>query len=67
MVADSLFVRGEFTHVSLGKGTNEATSCSAPAGSTACALFGSDAFELNNIHNSFSANIFRVGLNYKFD
>jgi outer membrane immunogenic protein len=66
MVADSLFVRGEFTHVSLGKGTNEATSCS-PAGSAACSFFGSDAFELNNIHNSFSANIFRVGLNYKFD
>jgi outer membrane protein OmpA-like peptidoglycan-associated protein len=66
LVTEHVFFRGEFTHVSLGKGTNEATSCSAPPGSTICGIFAGDAAELNNIHNSFTANIFRAGVNYKF-
>ena len=64
-LGDPWFLRAEYTHVNLGKGTNTATSCT-PVGSAACAAFGSDALELDNIHNSFTANIFRVGINYKF-
>jgi outer membrane protein OmpA-like peptidoglycan-associated protein/opacity protein-like surface antigen len=64
-VADSWFLRAEYTHVNLGKGTNTATTCT-PVGSALCAAFGSSAFELDNIHNSFTANIVRVGINYKF-
>jgi outer membrane immunogenic protein len=64
-LGDPWFLRAEYTHVSLGKGTNTATSCT-PVGSAACAAFGSNEFELDNLHNKFTANIVRVGINYKF-
>jgi outer membrane immunogenic protein len=62
MVADSVFFRLEFTHVSLGKGSNSATACTGTAAT--CAEFGN--ISLDNIHNSFTANILRAGINYKF-
>jgi opacity protein-like surface antigen len=54
--------KAEYTHISLGKGDNDVTTCT---GTTAtCTAFGN--VSLDNSHNSFTANIFRVGLNYKF-
>jgi outer membrane immunogenic protein len=59
---DTWSLRGEYTYVKLGKGKNSDAECQGtPA---ACAAFTD--FELDNIHNSFTANIFRVGINYKF-
>jgi outer membrane immunogenic protein len=65
MVADQLFFRAEYNYVSLGKGTSSATQCT-PASSALCTQFNSSQYQLDNIHNKFTANIFRVGLNYKF-
>jgi outer membrane immunogenic protein len=62
MIAEKMFFRAEFTHVNLGKGTNTTTTCT---GTTAtCAEFA--AISLDNIHNSFTANILRVGINFQF-
>ena len=69
LIADHWFLRAEYTFIKLGKGTNNATQCrtaGTAAGNAICAEFDSDALELNNIHNSFTANIVRVGINYKF-
>lgn len=63
MIADNLFFRAEYNYISLGKGTNTVTACS-PAGGAVCTEFG--ALSLDNIHNKFTANLFRVGLAYKF-
>lgn len=62
LVTDHVFFRAEYTHVNLGKGTNTVTACTGTAAT--CAEFG--ALSLDNIHNSFTANIVRVGINYKF-
>jgi outer membrane immunogenic protein len=62
MIAEQVFFRAEFTHVNLGKGTNTTTTCTGSAAT--CAEFGN--ISLDNIHNSFTANILRVGINYKF-
>lgn len=62
MAAESIFIRAEFTHVSLGKGSNSVTSCSGTAAT--CTEFGN--ISLDNIHNSLTANMLRVGVNYKF-
>jgi outer membrane immunogenic protein len=62
MIADPWSFRAEYTHISLGKGTNSVSSCSGSAAT--CAEYGN--ISLDNIHNSLSANIFRVGINYKF-
>jgi outer membrane immunogenic protein len=59
---DPWSVRAEYTHVSLGKGSNTVTSCSGTAAT--CTEFGN--IGIQNTHNSFTANIFRVGINYKF-
>jgi hypothetical protein len=48
--------------VKLGKGSNSNATCTGSA--AACSAF--TGIELNNIHNSFTANVFRVGINYKF-
>jgi outer membrane immunogenic protein len=55
-------LRAEYTYVNLGKGNNDVTSCSGSA--TTCARFGN--LELDNIHNSVTASLFRVGINYRF-
>jgi outer membrane immunogenic protein len=71
MIVDQLFFRAEYTYVNLGKGSSNATQCTASSGSATgaalCAAFNADELQLNNIHNSFTANIFRVGIAYKFE
>jgi outer membrane immunogenic protein len=62
MLQDPWSFRAEYTHVSLGKGSNSVTSCTGTAAT--CAAFGN--ISIQNNHNSFTANIFRVGVNYKF-
>jgi outer membrane protein OmpA-like peptidoglycan-associated protein len=69
LLSDNWFLRAEYTYIKLGKGTNDVTQCTTAgtaAGAAICDQFGTDALELNNIHNSFTANIARFGVNYKF-
>jgi outer membrane immunogenic protein len=55
-------ITAEFLHVNLGKGSNPTTICS---GSTsACAAFS--GISLGSTHDRFTANVFRVGINYWF-
>jgi outer membrane immunogenic protein len=63
MLQDPWSVKAEYTHVSLGKGDNSVTSCSGTAAT--CATFGN--ISIANNHNSFTANVFRVGFNYRFN
>jgi outer membrane immunogenic protein len=60
MMADPWSFRAEYTYVNIGKGTNTTTSCTG----NACAAFA--GISLDSIHNSFTASVFRVGINYKF-
>src|SRR5450631_115548 len=55
-------LKAEYLYANLGKGKNTTTTCTASA--SACAAFSN--FSLDNIHNSFTANLFRVGFNYRF-
>jgi opacity protein-like surface antigen len=54
--------RAEYTYVNLGKGSNSDVTCTGSA--SACAAFS--GISLDSAHNSFTANVFRVGINYKF-
>ena len=62
MIADQLFFRAEYTYVSLGKGSATVTQCTGTAAT--CTEFGN--LQLENLHNKFTANLFRVALAYKF-
>jgi outer membrane immunogenic protein len=62
MIADNLFFRAEYNYISLGKGSTTVTQCSGTAAT--CNEF--QLLQLSNIHNKFTANLFRVGLAYKF-
>jgi outer membrane immunogenic protein len=62
MIADSLFLRLDYTYISLGKGSNSVTTCTGTAAT--CTEFGN--FQLQNFHNKFTASLVRVGLSYKF-
>jgi outer membrane immunogenic protein len=62
LLIDSWSIRGEYTYVKLSKGSNSDVGCQGSA--AACSAFA--GFELDNIHNSFTASVFRVGINYKF-
>ena len=62
MIADSLFLRLDYTYISLGKGSNTVTQCTGTAAT--CAEFGT--LQLENLHNKFTASLVRVGLSYKF-
>jgi outer membrane protein OmpA-like peptidoglycan-associated protein/opacity protein-like surface antigen len=62
MIDNSWFIRAEYTYVNLGKGSTTVTQCTGTAAT--CNEFG--LFQLNNIHNSFTASVFRVGINYRF-
>ena len=53
---------GEYNYINLGKGKNTVTTCTGSAAT--CAEFGN--LSLNNIHNSLTANMFRVSINYGF-
>jgi outer membrane protein OmpA-like peptidoglycan-associated protein len=69
LLSDNWFLRAEYTFIKLGKGTTSSAQCTSAgtaAGAAICGQFGSNALELDNIHNSFTANIVRVGVNYKF-
>ncbi len=62
IMVDHWTFRAEYTYVNLGKGDNSITTCTGSA--TTCAAYGD--IKLDNTHNSFTANLFRVGINYKF-
>jgi outer membrane immunogenic protein len=62
MIADSLFLRLDYTYISLGKGSSTVTQCTGTAAT--CTEFGN--FQLENFHNKFTASLVRVGLSYKF-
>jgi hypothetical protein len=52
--------------VNLGKGTNSTFTCStAKARPELCNTYAN--FSLDNIHNSFTMNMFRVGFHYSFN
>jgi len=55
-------ISAEYLHVDLGKGSTAAATCSGSA--AACAPFSGVSFD--STHSSFTANIFRVGINYWF-
>ena len=52
----------EYLHVNLGNGSNSTTACTGSA--SACAAFS--GVSLDSTHNSFSANMIRIGINYWF-
>jgi outer membrane immunogenic protein len=56
----------EYNYVNLGKGTNSTFACSTAKGTVPpiCANYAN--FSLDNIHNSFTMNLFRVGFHYRF-
>ena len=56
-------ISGEYLHMSLGKGSNSTTTCAGAA--NACSTFA--GVSLDNTHNSFTANIIRIGINYWFN
>jgi outer membrane protein OmpA-like peptidoglycan-associated protein len=69
LLSDNWFLRAEYTFIKLGKGNTSSAQCTSAgtaAGAAICGAFDSSALELDNIHNSFTANIVRVGINYKF-
>src|SRR5271167_2581191 len=55
MIADSLFLRLDYTYISLGKGSNTVTQCTGTAAT--CAEFGT--LQLENLHNKFTASLVR--------
>jgi len=56
----------EYNYVNLGKGTNSTFSCVTAKGTVPpiCANYAN--LSLDNIHNSFTMNLFRVGFHYAF-
>lgn len=56
-------VTAEYLHLSLGKGGNSTTTCTGPA--AACSAFA--GISLDNTHDGFTSNIFRIGINYWFN
>jgi outer membrane immunogenic protein len=56
-------ITAEFLHMSLGKGSSSTTTCSGAA--AACAPFA--GISLDTTHDSFTTNIFRIGINYWFN
>jgi outer membrane immunogenic protein len=53
----------EYNYVNLGKGTNSTFTCTG-ASAAFCNTYSN--FSLDNIHNSFTMNLFRVGFHYSF-
>ncbi len=56
-------ISAEYLHMSLGKGSGSTTTCAGAA--NACSAFA--GISLDNTHNSFTANIIRIGINYWFN
>lgn len=55
-------ITAEYLYVNLGKGSDSTMTCAGS--SAACAPFSGISFD--STHNSFTANIFRIGVNYWF-
>jgi outer membrane immunogenic protein len=57
----------EYNYVNLGKGTNSTFTCQTAKGTppSVCNTYAN--FSLDNIHNSFTMNMFRVGFHYSFN
>ncbi len=55
-------ITAEYLHVTLGKGADTASTCSGSP--SACAAFS--GLSLDTQHGGFSANVFRIGVNYWF-
>jgi opacity protein-like surface antigen len=55
-------ISAEYVHASLGNGSDSIASCAGSA--SACAAFS--GISLDSAHSSFTANIFRIGINYWF-
>ncbi len=55
-------ITAEYLYATLGKGSNSIATCAGSA--SACAAFS--GISLDGNHNSFKANIFRIGINYWF-
>jgi outer membrane immunogenic protein len=56
-------ITAEYLHMSLGKGSSSTTTCAGSA--AACAPLAGIA--VDTTHNGFTANIFRIGINYWFN
>ena len=56
-------ISAEYLHMSLGKGSNPTSTCAGAA--SACSAFA--GVSLDTTHNTFTANVFRVGINYWFN
>jgi outer membrane immunogenic protein len=56
-------ISAEYLHISLGNGSNSTTTCAGAA--SACSAF--TGVSLENTHNAFTANVFRIGINYWFN
>jgi outer membrane immunogenic protein len=63
LLGDTWSARVEYTYVKLGKGDNTVTQCTGSA--AVCGEFAD--ISLDNIHNSFTASVIRLGINYKFN
>jgi outer membrane immunogenic protein len=62
LLADPWSLRAEYNYVSLGKGSTSHTTCTGSVAT--CTTFANTTLE--SLSNKFTANIFRVGINYKF-
>jgi outer membrane immunogenic protein len=56
-------ISAEYLHMSLGKGSNSATTCAGAA--SACSAFA--GVSLETTRNTFTANVIRIGINYWFN
>jgi opacity protein-like surface antigen len=56
-------ITAEYLRMTLGKGSTSTTTCSGAA--AACAPFA--GISLDSTHDSFTTNIFRIGINYYFN
>ena len=56
-------LNAEYNYVNLGKGSNNSVSC-ATLTAAFCSAYSN--FQLDNIHNSFTLSMFRVGFHYNF-
>jgi outer membrane protein OmpA-like peptidoglycan-associated protein/opacity protein-like surface antigen len=61
-LADSWSMRFEYTYVNLGKGSSSNVTCTGSA--AACNAFAN--LSLDSIHNSFTASVARLAINYRF-
>jgi opacity protein-like surface antigen len=61
-VGDPWSIRVEYLYTNIGKGSGSDRTCNGSP--SACAAF--NGVSLDNIHNSFTASLIRVGFNYKF-